>query len=211
MIFMPRRFCAALLLFAVPLVSAVSAEQKSAQSADMQAVAAYKLTMPMVHKVMAAMRTMVDEMKKDPAVRERLAVEQEIAKLEEKVNSGGELTPAEEKRMEDLQKKQEAFDLADDDGVNAGGSIAEMEASIRKQPALLKALQSQGIAPKEYATFMMAYIQAAMIHGLQKQGQLKEIPAGVNVENVKFMAEHEAELAEIQKQMKALGQKPAGK
>src|SRR5574338_663547 len=146
MIFMPRRFCAAVLLFAVPLVSPVSAEQKSAQNADMQAVAAYKLTMPMVHKGMAAMRTMVDEMKKDPAVRERLAVEQEIGKLEEKVNTGGELTPAEEQRMEALRKKQEAFDLADDDGAN-GGPIAEMEASIRKQPALLKALQSQGIAP----------------------------------------------------------------
>jgi hypothetical protein len=200
-------FAIALLLATPPLAAPAGAQQpKAAADADTRAVASYRLTMPMVQKVAAAMQTFAAEMQKDPKVAQIAAMEASIAKLEAKAENA-ELSEAEEKQLEDLQQKKEALENDDDDSSNSGGSIADMEAAVRKQPALLNALQSQGISAREYATFMMAYIQAAMTYGMQKQGYLKEIPAGVNVENVKFMSEHEAELAIIQKQFEALEKK----
>jgi hypothetical protein len=185
-----------------------SAQQKADQSADMQAIASYRLTMPTVRKVAAAMQTVAAAMQKDPKVRELQGIKDAIAGLEAKMENGTELTEAEEKRLEELKQKEEALENADDDEVGSAGTIAEMEAAVRKEPVLLNALQREGVAPREYATFMMAYIQAAMVHGMQKQGLLKEVPAGVNRENLAFMAQHEAELADIQKQFEALGRKP---
>lgn len=197
---------ASLLLAAPPVAPAASATQKTGGDADMQAIASYRLTMPTVKKVAAAMQVFVAELQKDPRYARLAAMEQAIEKLEAKEESGGELTEAEANQLEELRQKKEA--LEDEEGdIGSGNSIAEMEASVRKEPALMKGLQSQGIAPREYATFMMAYIQAAMVYGMQKQGHLKEAPAGVNMENIKFMAEHEKELAEIQKQFEALDKK----
>lgn len=200
---------ALLLLATAPLTLPASAQQKGADDADTRAIAAYRLTMPMVQKVAAAMQIYAAELQKDPRVAQLAAVEAAIAKLDAKAESA-ELTEAEQKQLDDLRQKKETLEQEDDD-TNSGGSIAEMEAAVRKQPALMKALQAQGISPREYSTFMMAYIQAAMTYGMQKQGYLKEIPEGVNVANVKFMTDHEKELAEIQKQFEALEKKSRGR
>ena len=44
------------------------------------------------------------------------------------------------------------------------------------------------------AKFMLAYMQAGMIHGMMKSGMIKEVPknlaAQVSMENVKFFKEH---------------------
>jgi hypothetical protein len=50
--------------------------------------------------------------------------------------------------------------------------------------------------------------EAAMIHGMMKSGLVEEVPkelaASVNMENVKFVAEHEKELEAFGKEMQAL-------
>jgi hypothetical protein len=53
----------------------------------------------------------------------------------------------------------------------------------------------------------MAAFQAGMVAGMMKQGLIKEVPpemaATVNMDNVKFVQEHEAELEAFGKTMKA--------
>jgi hypothetical protein len=48
---------------------------------------------------------------------------------------------------------------------------------------------------------MLALASAGLVHGMQKAGALKELPADlkerVNLENVKFVAAHEAEIASL--------------
>jgi hypothetical protein len=55
---------------------------------------------------------------------------------------------------------------------------------------------------------MLAYLQAGMIHGMMKSGQIKEVPksmaGSVNMDNVKFVAEHEKEFEGFAKEMQAL-------
>ena len=52
---------------------------------------------------------------------------------------------------------------------------------------------------------MMALVQASIAAGFKKSGMLKELPAGVNPENVKFVEEHEAELRAMQEKLNKLG------
>ena len=71
-----------------------------------------------------------------------------------------------------------------------------------------KALANAGISSREFAKFTLAYFQAGMVAGMMKQGLIKEVPkelaATVNMENVKFVQEHEAELAALAAAMKAI-------
>jgi hypothetical protein len=66
-------------------------------------------------------------------------------------------------------------------------------------------LKAAGMAPREYATFMMAMLQASMVAGFKKSGMLKEIPKDVSAENVKFIEEHQKELEALQKEFQGLG------
>jgi hypothetical protein len=63
------------------------------------------------------------------------------------------------------------------------------------------------MAPREYAKFWLAFIQAAFAHGFKKSGMLKELPPDVNPENVRFIDEHAAEIEAMQKEFQALGRK----
>jgi hypothetical protein len=48
---------------------------------------------------------------------------------------------------------------------------------------------------------MLALASAALVHGMQKAGALKDVPADLNermnLENVKFVAAHEAEIKSL--------------
>jgi hypothetical protein len=80
-----------------------------------------------------------------------------------------------------------------------------MEARMRKYPPLVQALQREGIAPREYAKFWLAFIQAMFAQGFQKSGLIKELPKDINADNVKFVADHAAEIEAMQKELEALG------
>ena len=201
----------ALLLGAALLLSTSPAYAQS--SADEKELASYRLTMATLDKVAAAMRTMAQEMKSDPRYQQQMkrrARVEEIEAQQEKLQEKDELSKADEARLEALDKEleklredEEREDSADTNEASLGSArtITEMENGIKKVPALNAALQRNGLSAREYAKFMLAMLQAGMIHGFS-QGKVDyaKLPPGVNPENVKFVGEHKAELDALQKE-----------
>jgi hypothetical protein len=178
-----------------------SAQPKGMSDADTRELAQYRLTMDTVNKVVAATRAMALEAKKDPRFQEAMKIDAEIKALEAKE----ERTEADEARLEKLTARKEELGegFAEADMTDAK-SLSDMAAQIEKFPPMAKGLRAAGMTPREYATFMLAMIQASMVAGFQKSGMMKEIPREVNPENVKFILAHEKELQALQKEMQAL-------
>lgn len=178
-----------------------SAASKAQTDADMKELASYTLTMETLNKVDRAMRAAFVEMKKDPKVAEGLKIEAEIAALEKK----DELTEAEEKRREELERRLEALGDNDPTNMSDAQTIGQMAAKVEKIAPMMAGLRSAGLTAREYAKFTMAVLQAGLTAGLQKSGVLKEMPAGTNPANVKFMLDHEADFQKMQAAWAALG------
>jgi hypothetical protein len=195
-----RRGIVALLLLS--MVSGVSAQGARPSDADLKEIASYKLTMETVEKVKVATRAMIAAIKKDPKYQQMLKLDAEIEALEKK----DDRTEAEDAKLAALNEEKEKLESASDGPLSLGqaNSLSEMEANIRKSPAIANALQSAGMSPREYSTFMMAMIQASMVAGFKKAGMMKELPKDVNPENVKFIEEHEAELKAMQAEFEKL-------
>ncbi len=188
-------------LLAAALLS-VAPPAPQAKDADSQELASYRLTMETVNRVAAATRAMVVELKGDPRFQEIAKVSTDIKALEGKA----ETTEAEDARLEALRaRKEELSDALKGPSLGDAGSLSEMEAEIRKVPPLMAGLRSANVAPREYAKFILASLQAGMVAGLKKQGLLKAVPKDVSPENVQFMESHEAELQALQKELSALG------
>jgi hypothetical protein len=160
--------------------------------------------MPAFKKVAAVTRAMAEEMQQDPKFQELQKLEAEIETLERK----DELTDAEESRLEKLRERQEAMEEAVESPLGSSDTLSGMEAGIRRIPRLASVLQREGMTPREYSTFWLAFIQAAMVHGFQKAGlAMKNLPAEVNAENVKFVAAHEAEIEALQKEFEVIAKR----
>jgi hypothetical protein len=162
--------------------------------ADAKELASYRLTMDTLRKVEVASRAMVAAAKQDPRFQKLQKIQAELEALEKKE----ELTDADVERMEALEAQKEELEASTDLDLGSADSLDEMEANIAKSPMVAKALQQAGLTPREYSKFMMAMVQAAFAAGFKKAGMLKELPAGVNPDNVKFVEEHEAELKAMQ-------------
>jgi hypothetical protein len=214
---MPRLSAFAIAVIGV-LVSATPGLAQGA-SADEKELAAYTLTMPTLNKAVAVMRSMANEMMQDPKYQQAMkigkqieVVEAEVAKLEAK----NEMTEAEGKKLEalneqleKLQSQKEQIEETIDTGNPMSSnpkSLTEMEQNIRKVPLFSRAMEREGLSPREYSKFMLALLQAGMVHGLS-QGKVdySKLPPGVNADNVKFVDEHKAELEALQKEFEALG------
>lgn len=193
----------------IPLLISVPYAQTSGFSAaDSKELASYRLTMETTKKVYGLMRSMAQEMANDPKVRALKKTKAEIEALSKK----DELTDAESARLEKLTMQAEQQEDALEQGsgsLNLGNAqnLNEMEAGIKAHPQMMAALTKAGLTPREYSKYFLASLMAGMVAGFQKSGLLKELPKElkeVNPENVKFMVEHEAELAAMQKEMAAL-------
>ena len=183
---------------AVALLVAPPQAAKSRGNADLKELSTYTLSMATLHKVDRAMRTFAAEMKKDPKVQEAMKLEADIKALEKKFEDT-EPSDADQKRLEDMQARLEALENRESLNMNDAKTIDDMAAKIQKFPPLVSALQREGLTAREYATFMMAMLQAGLAAGFQKSGLLKELPEGTNPANVKWILENEAELAKMQK------------
>jgi hypothetical protein len=173
---------------------------KSLNDPDAKELAAYRLTVPTLNKVVVATRTMMAEMKKDPSFQDVARIETEINALEKK----DELTQAEQERLDGLIAKKEA--LEDSMGglsMSNARTLDDMVAQIKKIPPMMAGLDAAELSPREYSKFMLSMLQAGMVAGFKKAGMMKEIPKEVPAENVKFMEEHEAELKALQQEMQA--------
>ena len=195
-------WCALAVVLSVANPSASQSTATKAQTdADMKELASYTLTLETLNKVDRAMRAMFVEIKKDPRFAESMKIEAELKALKKKE----EPTEADDKRIEELEQRREA--LKDKDAMNMGNAqtLAEMAASIEKFPPMMAGLRAAGLTAREYSKFTMAMLQAGMAAGLQKAGMLKEIPAGTNPANVKFMIDHEEEFKKMQAAWEGLG------
>ena len=183
---------------AVALLVAPPQAAKSRGNADLKELSTYTLSMATLNKVDRAMRTFAAEMKKDPKVQEAMKLEADIKALEKKFEDT-EPSDADQKRLEDMQARLEALENRESLNMNDAKTIDDMAAKIQKFPPLVSALQREGLTAREYATFMMAMLQAGLAAGFQKSGLLNEFPEGTNPANVKWILENEAELAKMQK------------
>ena len=168
-----------------------------AQSAsDDKELASYRLTMDGLNKMARVNRAMADELTKDPKYQELMKVQTEVDSLENKDSLSG----AEQKRLDDLKARAEQLeDQQSGDGLfDNAKTIDEMAAKIKAFTPLRNALSTAGVSPHEYAVFTLAMLQAGMAAGMQKAGVLKQLPAGVNAENVKFVLDHEADIQKLQ-------------
>jgi hypothetical protein len=196
---LPSRFFALALLCTFYAPGTIAAQNVS--DPDAKEIAAYRLTMDRFNKVVNVNRAFVKVMMQDPKVQEAMKIEAELQALGKKDTP----TEADAKRIEELEARKDALDESIDNPLGGDATtLAEMEARLRKYPPMLQALQREGMTTREYATFWMAFIQAAFAHGFQKSGMLKELPVGVNPENVKFVADHEADIQAMQKEFEAL-------
>ena len=194
-----RTAVSAMLLFLTP--AAVLAQAPGPNDTDHKEVVAYRLTVATMHKVMQAQRDLTDAMKKDPRFIKVEGLKAEIEKLREK----DDISEADEARLEKLEEELNQAKGTGSSKNNNAQTLSQMAAAIDNVPAARAALADAGLDAREYAKFSLAAMQAGMIAGMMKSGVVKEVPkelaATVNMENVKFMQEHEAEVEAFAKLM----------
>ena len=186
------------------LICGASVEYAQEASADAKTIAAYRLTSDGLRKVINVNRAILQTVLTDPKVQESMKISAEIETLSKK----DELSAAEAVRLEQLETRREQLEEAVDNPI--GGdvkSLAEMEGRIRKYPPMVQALKTEGMSPREYSIFWMAFLQAALAHGFQKAGMMQQLPPDVSPDNVKFVAEHQAEIEAMQKEFEGLGRR----
>ncbi len=86
--------------------------------------------------------------------------------------------------------------------LNQNKTLAEMEATVRKHPQVMRSLAREGMSARDFSLTVMTLFQAAMVEGFS-QGNLdmSKLPPGVNPENIQFVRDHKAELQAMQQAM----------
>lgn len=180
----------ALTILLVALASVPAAAQATAD-ADTREVQAYRLTLPKLKQLNAAMADLRRQREADPASQQVLKKKQELAVLSEKEA----LTDSDQERMDrleaELREAEESEDAPED---TEAQSLSGMAQRMAADPHIAGALKRAGLAPREAATMQLAFIQVALIVGLLESGTIKEIPKDVNSENVKFLQANRAEI-----------------
>jgi Skp family chaperone for outer membrane proteins len=212
------RVCLAFAILAAANYAAPRAQGSA--SADEKELAAYTLTLPTLKKVMSATRSTAELASQDPRYQQMAKMNLEIDAVEaelEKLQAKDQLTTAEQARADALQeqlgtledrKTQLEEKLSAENPQGNPESLAEMEQRIRSFAPMARALEREGLTPREYSKFLFAMMQASMVFGLS-QGKVDyaKLPPGVNPANVKFVAEHKTELEAMQKEFEQLEQK----
>ena len=195
----------------VLLTCAASGRALSAQvalDADAKELKSYALTTAAMKQFVAATRNLMAAAKADPRFNEVMKLEAEVDKLEEKE----EPTEADLARIDKLNEQLETL-KSSLPRVNMADAnlktLSDVENAIKAEPMMATALKSAGMSPRDYAKFTLAFFQAAMIHGMQKSGLVKEIPkdlqATVNMENIKFIEDNQAEITKLMAEFQAAG------
>jgi len=192
---MTPRFTFVLAIAATLLLAATAAAQprRSAQGdPDLTELAAYRLTTATLQRVIVVADAFGQALQNDPKYRSFIAAQKELKALQAK----DEPTPAEQQRMEALEEQLEQMSDAIDGGGDAQ-TLADMERKITAMPHMAEALAKASLSPREYSKFNLTMIQAGFVAGMNKSGQLRQLPPGVSMENVQFVIDHEKELAQL--------------
>jgi len=162
-------------------LTTVSANGQSRVDADTREVTAYRLTLPKLQQLNQALADFQRQREADPAYRQLQAKKRELAALSEKE----ELTEAEEERMAQLETEiaeAEEAEMSDDEDL----SLDEMAQRITANRLLAGALQRANLPAREAATMQLSLVQTLITASMLEAGTIKEIPNGVNAENVRF-------------------------
>lgn len=183
---------------------AVAGAHQTLPDADARELAFYRLTLPNLNKVINVNRTVLQALVDDPNVQEGLAIDAELEALTRKQQR----TEADEERIADLQERKERLDEALDNPLGGDArNLDEIETRIKRYPPMAQALARESMAPREYAKFWLTFLRAAFAHGFQKAGMLKELPADVHPDNVRFIADHQAEIEAMQREFERLARR----
>lgn len=82
-------------------------------------------------------------------------------------------------------------------------SVAVMTETIEGVPEARRAIEDAGLSPREYVVIGWTMLQSGMAgHALKAGGDTAEVARemGIDPANLRFMAEHEAEIAELRRQ-----------
>jgi hypothetical protein len=188
--------CRTLVVVSAFALTAFPSFARAQTTADDKEVASYRLTMAGLNRMARINSDLAAELSKDPKYQELMNVQAQVRALEAKDS----LTDAEQKQLDDLNARAEKMtdDQPGNDLMGDARTIDEMAAKIKMFAPLSSALSKEGMSPREYSVFTMALLQAAMAASMQKAGALKQLPAGVNAENVKFVLDHEADIRKLQ-------------
>ena len=186
-------------------LAGTSAVAQGTGEADAKEIQAYKLTMAGTKQFVAATRNLLAAVKQDARYIALQKLEAEMKVLEDKE----EPSEADTERIEKLTAEIETLENSTPNVASGSQSLNEMERAIEKEPLMANALKSAGMSPRDYAKFSLAFFQATMIQGMQKAGLVKQIPkelqAQVNLENIKFLEDNQAELAAVMAELQAMG------
>ena len=85
-----------------------------------------------------------------------------------------------------------------------GKSLTDIELAIEKEPLVAGALKKSGISARDYAKFVVVFLQTSMMHNMHKSGAVKELPPTANMANLKFVESHQTELNALMAEFQAL-------
>jgi hypothetical protein len=170
---------------------------------DSRELAAYRLTAATMQKVAAAHSNLAAALKSDPRFARLAQLKDEKKRLEAREDP----TEAEAARLEALDGEIEAAEAGLPKPLDGVKTLRDMETNVAREPLLAAALKSAGLAPREYSTFVVALVQASLVHALQSSGTGRGLPpelkGRVNADNVAFVAAHQAEIEAVFAELKA--------
>jgi len=158
---------------AAPGATAAAPDAPASSGDDLADISSYRLTMDKMDKFYAAQRNLAVKMKA--------------------------MSPAEREAME---RK------ADGEDASGNQSLDELARKIESTPPMRDALREAGLSPREYAVLAMSAMQSGMAAAVIKMrpndpadSLAREMKA--NMDNIRFMQEHEAELTRKQQALQA--------
>lgn len=181
------------LVLLVALAPLPAAAQGTTADADTREVLAYRLTLPKLKQLNAALADMARQRESDPAAQQLARKKKELEALSAK----DELTEAEQARLEQLEREIEEAEDPDADDDDSAQSLSGMAARMQADPRIAGALKRAGLAPREAATLQLSFLQTALTAELLASGTIKEIPKDASAENVRFYQANKAEIAAL--------------
>jgi hypothetical protein len=172
------------LSMALHVAAPAAAQLPGANDPDAKELAAYTLTLAGLDKALAATKNLVAAAKNDPRFQKQAALKGEKLRTE----------------LEAIEKA--IFPNAENQ------TLTEMDAAMRKEPLVAKAVADAGLTPREYAKFLFAYMSSGAVASMLEQGVIKEVPkelaTSLNPANITFFQTHKTELEAFRKTIEAL-------
>jgi hypothetical protein len=78
---------------------------------------------------------------------------------------------------------------------------ARLDARLQDEPVLAHALRTAGLTSREYTKFALGLLAARVAHGFVASGVLRNVPEGPAADNIRFVDEHQREVAAVLKEL----------